>query len=425
MKSHLLAGGLAALTLVAACSSASPMLAGAAGTSGGATAGTTGTTGSSGTTGTAGATTPTDANTSAPTYCGRGVDVPGVTPPAGFCVKQYAKVAVARTLVVAPNGDVFVGAPSHPTNGGASGGPGAIVVLTDDDHDGVASQSVFAKNIPDVHGLALGGGFLSFTTQDDVWRTPYVDGQRAETGTRQKLGLPVVYSNSGRWTHGLAQTVSGQLITSRGEYGTCGVSMGGDISSIGAAGALTTIANGFRNPMYLRCHDKDDVCAATELGEDLATGAREKLLILHPSSNYGYPCCYTTALPAGSATAAMCGAVTKEDASFVLSDTPFGLDWEKGLWPAPYQNALFVALHGSFYSTPSWAGARLVFASTDPTTHAPTQPWQDFLTGFGPDGTILDRPSDVAFGPDGRLFFSDDTSGYVFWIAPTTLMAPN
>ncbi len=61
-----------------------------------------------------------------------------MTPPAGFCVKLFATLAEPRSIVFAPNGDLFVAAPSMPTPGGASGGPGAIIVLSDDNHDGVA-----------------------------------------------------------------------------------------------------------------------------------------------------------------------------------------------------------------------------------------------------------------------------------------------
>jgi glucose/arabinose dehydrogenase len=364
----------------------------------------------------------------APTFCGRGADVLGVTPPDGFCVKHYAEVTEARTLVFAPNGDLFVGAPSRPSPGGSTDGPGAIVLLSDDNRDGVAEQHVFATNLVDVHGLALGDGFLYFTTQDDVWATPYKSGQRAEiVAERAKLGLPASYSMGGRWTHGLAVSKMGQLITSRGEFGICGSSMGGDVSSVAGSGTLTPIATGFRNPMYLRCHRTDEVCAATELGEDLAVGAREKLIMLRSNTLYGFPCCFTTNLVStdSNAIGASCANVTMEDASFTLSDTPFGFDWEPGSWPAPFTNGMFVALHGSAYSTPEWAGARIVYATTDPTTHAPTEVWQDFLTGFGPDGSALDRPSDIAFSADGRMFFADDASGRVFWMAPTTLKVPN
>jgi len=403
-----LALGLAAAATLAACST-SPLA-----------------TPDSGPSGAAGSIAP---DPTAPTFCGRGVDVPGVTPPDGFCVKDYAEVTEARTLVFAPNGDLFVGAPSMPSPGGSSGGPGGIVLLSDDDRDGVAEQHKFAANIPDVHGLALGGGFLYFTTQHDVWSTPYTLGQRAETmASRAKLGLPAAYSTGGRWTHGLAlSSKSGQLVTSRGEFGTCGSSAGGEVSTVSASGTLTSIATGFRNPMYLRCHAGDDLCAATELGEDLATGAREKLLLLRPNTVYGYPCCFTTGLVSDDATATgmSCGNVATEDAAFTLSDTPFGFDWEPGIWPAPFAGGIFVALHGSAYSSPMWAGARVVYATTDPTTHMPTEKWQDFLTGFGPDGTVLDRPTDIAFSPDGRMFLADDASGRVFWIAPTSLKVPN
>ncbi len=364
-------------------------------------------------------------------YCGRGADVPGVTPPAGFCVKRYAVIVEARAMVVAPNGDLFVAAPSMATPGGALGGPGAIILLSDDNHDGVAEAHTFlagldvAKPLPDVHGLALGGGFLYFTTQASVWRTPYTAGQRLAVGVPEDLGLPATFGTGGRFTHGLALSKSGELLTSRGAYATCGGPPGGDIGAVGPGGTLTTIASGFRNPMYMRCHAIDDVCAAMELGEDLTTGAHEKMIVLHPNTNYGYPCCFTKAAPVALAMGMTCGDVALEDATFPLSDTPFGFDWEPGRWPAPFTNGIFVALHGSAYSSPPWQGAAIVYAPTNPTTHVPTQDWQQFLGGFGPAGAGLERPADIAFSPDGRMFFADDQGGAVYWMAPRTLLAPD
>ena len=379
-----------------------------------------------------------DASTTSPTFCGRGVDVRGATPPAGFCLKEYATVSEARTLAFAPNGDLFVGAPSESAPGGASGGPGAILLLTDVNGDGVVEPHTFLKekiptgtgSLTDVHGIALGGGYLYFTTQASVWRTPYTTGQLVASAPPVDLHLPDSFNMGGRWTHGLALSKGGALYASRGEYGSCGSSLGGDISAVGSDGKLTTVASGFRNPMYMRCHAQDEVCAAMELGEDLLTGAREKMLLLHPSTKYGYPCCTTMDAPiagyTGDGGGVLCDDVTKETASFPLSDTPFGFDWEPGTWPAPFTGAIFVALHGSAYSSPPWEGEGIVYAPTDPTTHAPTQDWQKFFGGFSPDpANDLHRPADIAFSPDGRMFFADDTSGRVFWVAPTTLMVPS
>ena len=260
-------------------------------------------------------------------------------------------------------------------------------MLSDDDHDGVAEEHTFLTGIPDVHALALGPGYLYYTTQSTVFRTPYVVGQRAASAPSEDLKLPATYRTGGRWTHGLALSPGGHLITSRGEYGMCGSApMSGEISTINPDGSLEPLATGFRNPMYMRCHRTDEVCAATELGEDLLSNAHEKMLMIHPNTNYGFPCCTTTATPiSGAESPALCGDVTKEDATFPLSFTPFGFDWEPGNWPAPYKNAVFVAQHGSAYSSPAWQGAGIVFATTDPTTHAPSQPWQAVLAvGVGP-----------------------------------------
>jgi glucose/arabinose dehydrogenase len=356
-------------------------------------------------------------------FCALGTNVGGAVVPAGFCLRRFATVPEVRTIAFAPNGDLVVGAPSMPTAGGSAGGPGAILVLSDDDRDGRAEINTFAPGIPDVHGIAIGGGYLYFTTTLAVFRTPFADGQRKEGSGRESLGVPASFGRGGRWTHGLARSVGGQLMASRGEYATCGTSAGGEISLVGM-GSFQLVAKGFRNPMYMRCHFKDEVCGASELGEDQMPGAREKLIVLRPDTDYGYPCCYTMdrRAPASNRT---CADVAREDAEFTLADTPFGLDWERDLWPAPYKSGVFVALHGSFYSSPAWAGARIVFARTDPQTHAPAEPWSNFVTGFGPGGSMLDRPSDVAFAPDGRMFFSDDQGGAIYWVAPTTLPIPN
>jgi glucose/arabinose dehydrogenase len=394
---------LAALLLLDACSGSSPI------TTGG----------------------PSDASSTDPMWCGRGTDVPGAKPASGFCLKSYAQIDEARVITFAPNGDLFVASPSESAPGGASGGAAAIILLSDDDHDGVAEAHIFLSALDakgtkptEVHGLALGGGYLYFTTKATVWRTPYADGQRLATGYPENLGLPIDFGTGGRWTHGLARSVGGTIYASRGNYATCGgASPAGDISTIGAGGALTTIATGFRNPMYMRCHRADEVCAAMELGEDLETGAVEKMLNLHANTNYGFPCCDQQGKPAPGSPQT-CTDITKEDASFPLSDTPFGFDWEPGKWPAPFTNGVFVALHGSAYSSPAWLGAAIVYAPTDATTHMPVQDWAPFQGGWGPGGTILDRPTDIAFSSDGRMFIADDASGNIYWMAPTTLAAP-
>ena len=47
---------------------------------------------------------------------------------------------------------------------------------------------------------------------------------------------------------------------------------------------------------------------------------------------------------------------------------------------------------------------------------------RDFLTGFNQDGDISGRPVDVAQGPDGAIYISDDYAGAIYRVsyeAPT------
>ena len=69
-----------------------------------------------------------------------GADAPDVTVPPEFCVRELTTTPVleARVMTFAPNGDLFLTAPSQSTVGGAHGGPGGIFVLPDDDGDGKA-----------------------------------------------------------------------------------------------------------------------------------------------------------------------------------------------------------------------------------------------------------------------------------------------
>ncbi|MDP3275617.1 MAG: hypothetical protein Q8Q09_10510 [Deltaproteobacteria bacterium] len=369
------------------------------------------------------------------TWCSLGTDVPGLRAPTGFCVRRYASVGLPRVMALAPNGDLFIASPSGTTAAGDSGGRGAIVVLHDDNRDGVAEQSTFAMGgLETVHGLAFQQGFLYFATQDSVQRTPYVVGQRSEQAGRREflaggsMGDPLgaQLQRGGRWTHGLAASVNNRVLVTRGEYSSCSVGPDGRAApGIGeiyevAPRALNRVMSGFRNPMYARCHFCKDLCMAAELGEDQTTGAVESLVVIDRERWMGYPCCYQRGVGPQASTG-LCECVDEPAAKINLGDTPFGFDWERGAWPAPFANGLFVALHGSFYLA-NYQGAGVVFLQTHPSTGVPLAGTPTrFLEGTTGQATpSLQRPSDVVFARDGRMFVSDDRGGAVYWVAPTT-----
>ncbi|HEY8076818.1 MAG TPA: hypothetical protein VIF62_21980 [Labilithrix sp.] len=386
-------------------------------------------------------------------------DLPGATSdltvPPDFCVHEFTTQPIleARTIRFAPNGDLFVGVPSKATVGGAFGGRGSILVLSDDNHDGLMDaltdflggpyptgasdtcagvEAADPLNVACVHGVAIVGNYLYFTRSDELRRVSYTDGQRAVSGTSELVaqlgGTPIP---DVRWTHTIDVRKDGSLLVTRGRFDsdscsdeqmTRGAVMAIHVEQAGATLPLTpeTVATGFRNPMYVRCAPTDcRECFVDELSGDNwdGVGGREKVaLISGNGENYGYPCCVGRNATGPNGGGTDCSGVGHELVSIQLHDTPFGLDFERGLFPAPYTHGMFVALHGV---VSSYTGTGVVWIATDPQSLRPTAAPAAFADGFGKPSNR--RATDVAFAPDGRLFVVDDNTGKIYWIAPKTL----
>jgi glucose/arabinose dehydrogenase len=383
-----------------------------------------------------------------------GADAPDLTVPPEFCAREFTTTPIreARVLRFAPNGDLFVSSPSQFTVGGATDGMGAIVVLPDDDGDGRADAVVtFAgpfphdgspcaavetdpANLACVHGLLFTGGYLYFTRSDELRRFPHAPGSRAAPGPSELVAtLGGAGISDVRWTHTIEQPKDGSLYVSRGRIDSSQCSeeqmTRGAVFAVHVEGKAAlplvpeVVADGFRNPMYLRCAPNSCVdCYASELNGDGwdSVGGREKIVLLgqRPKESWGYPCCVERGVAAPGFETQNCGSVGRESIAIPLHDTPFGMDFDRGGFPAPYKHGLFIAMHGV---VTSFGGTGVAFLKTDPTSLRPTGDPTLFVKGFRPSG----RATDVAFAPDGRLFIADDTSGKIFWVAPRTLAAPH
>ena len=95
-------------------------------------------------------------------------DFSWLTLPDGFCVHLFANVPHVRQIRFAPGGELFAASPSMTTQGGGLDGKGAVLVLADDDANGVADAPypVFLNNLPVTQGLLFTSG--SFYYQDGV-----------------------------------------------------------------------------------------------------------------------------------------------------------------------------------------------------------------------------------------------------------------
>jgi hypothetical protein len=401
-------------------------------------------------------------------------DVSWVNVPAGFCVHYFGTVYHTRQLRFAPGGDLFVASPSTSTPGGtAHDGLGQVLVLPDDDHDGVADSPItFFPNadrgqpsISSTQGLMFHGGYFYYEDVDTrpghpdtyyIRRVAFQPGDRqpeaaVETVTTiSPTTTPPVPQASEHWPKMIDFAQDGTMYVTNGSgQGQACISpdspdyepVFGAIFKVLSDGSIQEVAKGFRNPIALRCEANHNVCLAVELALDGSggQGGREKIVPVRAGDDWGFPCCATHNTPYAyqtywdSSVTPDCSGVTPDSVSLAIGDTPFGIDFETGMWPMPWTGRAFVALHGV---VGSWQGARIVGVGLDPTT-GNLLPASDVFPDTGTRDALLDfatgwddhhqdhgRPTAIAFAPDGRLFLGDDWNGAIVWMAPVGLIAP-
>jgi len=358
--------------------------------------------------------------------------------PDGFCVHYFATVPNARQLRFAPGGELFVAAPTTATTGGGLNNTAAIVVIPDDDHDGVGDTQVqfLAGNaMASTQGMLFANGNFFYQGGTQILSMPYTAGMRVAPGPGAVFADVTIYSSGLHWPKVLDIADDGTIyVGNGGDQGeTCDPSFPfhGGILSLGTTSGGTPVARGLRNPIAIRCWHGHGTCFALELAKDYSSGegGREKMIPIRSGDNWGFPCCATQNVSyAGITPTPDCSGVAPDTDSFLIGDTPFGVDFEPGLWPAPWTNDAIVTTHGA---AGSWAGARVIAITMDPTTGLAepatdkdgnnTGAMTNFATGWDDRTNTHGRPAAVTFANDGRLFLSNDNNGVIVWIAPVSL----
>lgn len=343
--------------------------------------------------------------------------------PDGFCLRRFARVRMPSVLAFAPNGDVFVSSPGLPLPEGTGPGLGAILALPDDDRDGVADAvTPFVERVDSVWGLAFDGTSLLYALEDGVRRAPYALGDRRARAPAAAHPRVADLRGSVRWTHDLARADDGSVYVSDGAYASPGEcparpARTGAVLRLDARSptGVTPVAGGLHDPRHLRCVAGAG-CFAMAVAVDALARAPERLVAVREGDDYGAPCCEDRGVGSpGAACAAVPDAVLRlPHASFA-----FGFDRAPASWPAPYGGAWFVAQYGD---VGSWEGMGLVW-SPPAAPVAPARALDRFVRRWGRGTPVPGRTADARFAPDGRLFFTDDEDGAVYWVAPRTLSA--
>jgi glucose/arabinose dehydrogenase len=333
--------------------------------------------------------------------------------PAGFQADVFAeKVENARSMVLGPQGTVFVG----------SQFTGKVHAVVDSDRDNKADRVVvIASGLDQPNGVAMRNGALYVATASRLLRfddiEKHLDAPPAPVTVRDDLPNP----KAGHTWKFIAFGPDDMLYMSVGS--TCNVcapqAMTAAILRMKPDGSGQEVfAEGVRNSVGFDWHPVTHELWFTDNGRDmLGDDVPNDELNIAPKAglHFGFPYCHQGDVtdPEFGAQRA-CSTTEPPVQKLGAHVAAIGFRFYTGnMFPAIYKNAAIIAQHGSWNrSTPS--GYRVMAAHTDGRRVTGYEPLvEGFLPaaaggGRGATGAATGRPADVLQMPDGSLLISDD-----------------
>ena len=335
--------------------------------------------------------------------------------PDGFSISTYATgIPTARFMRFTAKGDLLVSSPPQ----------GKVFLLeADADGDGTADGvGVLLSDLNRPHGIDLHDGWLYVAEGDAVARVRFDAETRQLGGGGERFirGLP---AGGNHWTRTVRVGPDGWIYVSIGS--SCNVCIEDDprraaIVRYRADGSGEEIfASGLRNSVGFDWRPGTEDLYATDNGRDLLGDDFPpcELNRVVEGGFYGWPFANGDRVPDpsyGKGEEARIAASIPPVHGFAAHTAPLGITfYDHGAFPERYRGAAFVALHGS-WNRSSKIGYEVValFFGDDGSVRE-----ESFASGFEIDEKVYGRPVDVAVGPDGALYVSDDFTGSIYRIA--------
>lgn len=332
--------------------------------------------------------------------------------PQGFSVSLWATdLPSARLMVPTPTGDLILSQPR---------GGFVVLLLADRDGDGRSDgRRILFEGLDRPNGVDLHDGWLYIAEGTAVSRVRF----DAEKGSTQGALEPLISgltADGNHWRKTARVGPDGKLYLGQGS--TCNVCLEKDSRRAtlmrfdldGTNGKI--IATGVRNPYGFDWAPWDSSLYATEnsrdlLGDDLPADELNRIV---DGGFYGWPFVHGRQVvdpQYGEGNAARIAEAIAPAHEFRAHNAPLGLRFLKhpGRSEA-FRRAALVALHGSWNrSEPDgYKVVSLHWGEDDVIEERP------FLDGFRGEAGLIGRPVDVAEGPDGSIYVSDDYAGVVY-----------
>jgi glucose/arabinose dehydrogenase len=349
--------------------------------------------------------------------------------PEGFKIDQAATgLEGPRTIVTAPNGDLFV----------AESTPGRIRVIRGFASDGkIQTNEVFATGMTMPYGIAFyppgaNPQYVYIGNTNSIVRFPYQNGDLKARGPAESVVAKIPGGagyGGGHWTRSLAFSNDGKKlyvgVGSRANVGDDEAEINrADVLEFNPDGSGQRIyASGIRNASGVTVHPQTGqvwvaVNERDALGDDLVP---DYVTHVQEGAFYGWPWYYTG--PNQDPRFAGKHPELKEkvmvpDVLLQSHSAPLCLTFYEGKqFPSEYRGDIFVTSHGS-WNRAHRTGYKVVRVST-PDGKA-TGEYEDFVTGFVvDDAKVWGRPVGVTVANDGSLVFTDDASNSIWRVTYT------
>jgi glucose/arabinose dehydrogenase/cytochrome c553 len=335
--------------------------------------------------------------------------------PDGFSIALYAQgIPNARFLRFTPTGDLLVSTPRS----------GQVMILLRDENGDGRPDAVrpLLGGLERPHGLDFHDGWLYIGEGDAIARVRYDAAARLVQGGVERLApLP---SGGNHWTRTLRFGPDGLL------YVTVGSSCNACIESDPHRAVMLRYrpdatgeeiyASGLRNSVGFDWQPGSGDLYATDNGRDLLGDDVPpcELNRIVRGGFYGWPFAMGDRVPdpeLGAGHEAEIAASLPPAHRFRAHNAPLGMTFLRSAALAEtYRGAALVALHGSWNRTHK-DGYKVVSLHWRPDGSIEER---DFATGFLRGEEVIGRPVDVAEGPDGAIYVSDDYAGAIYRITP-------